>query len=219
MRHLVDLSHPLEAGMQVFPGDPPVESRLAASFPTEGFQVTEIHLGTHSGTHLDAPLHTVRGGAPVDQIDLAMLVGPAHIVHVPDRQPREVIRWGQVRSQLEGVQPETMVLFRTDWSRHFGTPLYLDHPVLDVEIVQHLLSAGTRVIGVDTLNPDRTPGTSSTGPLELPVHTAVLGSGGAIIENLTNLDAVTWADPLLSALPLRLRGLDGSPIRAVAMQL
>lgn len=218
MRQLVDLSHPIEAGMQVFPGDPPVDFRLAASLPGDGFQVTEIHLGTHSGTHLDSPLHTVQGGAPVDEVDLSSLVGPAHIVHVPDRQPREVIHWSQVRPQLEGVPPGRIVLFRTGWSRHFGTPRYLDHPVLDVEIVQYLLSAGTRVIGVDTLNPDCTPGPSSTGPLELPVHAAVLGSGGAIIENLTNLDAVTWANPLLSALPLRLRGLDGSPVRAVAMQ-
>lgn len=219
MRQLVDLSHPLEPGMQVFPGDPPVGFRLAASFPADGFQVTDLHLGTHSGTHLDSPLHTVHGGAPVDEIDLASLVGPAHIVHVPGRGPQEVIRWGHVRPQLDGLPPDTIVLFRTGWSQYFGTPRYLEHPVLDVEVAEHLLRAGTRVIGVDTLNPDRTPGPASTGPLDLPVHAAVLGAGGAILENLTNLDAVTWADPLLSALPLRLRGLDGSPVRAVAMQL
>lgn len=219
MRRLVDLSHPLEVGMQVFPGDPPVDFRLAASFPADGFQVTEIHLGTHSGTHLDSPLHTVPGGAPVDEVDLAGLVGPAHIVHVPDPEPRETIRWSQVRPQLDGLPPGTIVLFHTGWSRHFGTPHYLEHPALEVEIVEHLLNAGIRVIGVDTLNPDHTPGPAATGPLELPLHDAVLGAGGTILENLTNLDAVTWADPLLSALPLRLRGLDGSPVRAVAMQL
>ncbi|MEX5296508.1 cyclase family protein [Kocuria sp. CPCC 205268] len=216
---LVDLSHPVEAGMQVFPGDPPVDSRLAASVPRDGFQVAELHLGTHSGTHVDAPLHTVDGGSSVDELDLSRLVGPGRVVHVPDLREHDVIRWDDVRAQLEDVPAGTIVLFRTDWSRHFGTPRYLEHPVLDVEIAEHLLSAGVRVLGVDTLNPDRTPDASSTGPLELPVHAAVLGAGGAIIENLTNLHAVTWPDPLLSALPLRLRGLDGSPVRAVAMQL
>lgn len=216
---LVDLSHPVEAGMQVFPGDPAVGSRLAASFPQDGFQVAELHLGTHSGTHVDAPLHTVDGGSPVDEIDLSRLVGPARIVHVPALREHDLIRWEHVRAQLEDLRAGTIVLFRTDWSRHFGTPLYLAHPVLDVEIARRLLSAGVRVLGVDTLNPDRTPDASSTGPSELPVHAAVLGAGGVIIENLTNLHAVTWRDPLLSALPLRLRGLDGSPVRAVAMQL
>ncbi|MFI7584958.1 cyclase family protein [Kocuria sp. M1N1S27] len=216
---LVDLSHPVEAGMQVFPGDPPVDSRLAASFPLDGFQVTELHLGTHSGTHLDAPLHTVEGGPPVDELDLSRLVGPARIVHVPDLGDHDVIRWAHVRAQLEDVGAGTIVLFRTDWSQHFGTPRYLAHPVLHAEIAERLLESGVRVLGVDTLNPDRTPDASSTGPLELPVHAAVLGAGGVIIENLTNLHAVTWRDPVLSALPLRLSGLDGSPVRAVAMQL
>ncbi|MFF0905193.1 UNVERIFIED_CONTAM: cyclase family protein [Kocuria sp. CPCC 205316] len=216
---LVDLSHPVEAGMQVFPGDPPVDSRLAASVPRDGFQVAELHLSTHSGTHVDAPLHTVDGGPAVDELDLSRLVGPARIVHVPGLQEHEVVRWEHVRAQLEDVRAGTIVLFRTDWSRHFGTPRYLAHPVLDVEIAEHLLSAGVQVLGTDTLNPDRTPDAGSTGPLELPVHAAVLGAGGAIIENLTNLHTVDWPNPLLSALPLRLRGLDGSPVRAVAMQL
>ena len=216
---LVDLSHPVEAGMQVFPGDPAVGSRLAASVPQDGFQVAELHLGTHSGTHVDAPLHTVDGGPAVDELDLSRLVGPARIVHVPGLQEHEVVRWEHVRAQLEDVRAGTIVVFRTDWSRHFGTPRYLAHPVLHEEIAGHLLAAGVRVLGVDTLNPDRTPDASSTGPLELPVHAAVLGAGGAIIENLTNLQAVDWPNPLLSALPLRLRGLDGSPVRAVAMQL
>jgi kynurenine formamidase len=116
------------------------------------------------------------------------------------------------------VRAGTIVLFRTDWSRHFGTPRYLAHPVLDVEIAERLLAAGVHVLGTDTLNPDRTPDAGASGPPELPVHAAVLGAGGAIVENLTNLHAVDWRDPLVSVLPLRLRGLDGSPVRAVAMQ-
>jgi len=216
---LVDLSHPVAAGMQVFPGDPEVVSRLAASVPQDGFQVAELHLGTHSGTHVDAPLHVVAGGSPVDEMELAELVGPARIVHVPGLAEHDVVRWDDVRDQLEDVRPGTIVLFRTDWSRHFGTPRYLAHPVLDAGIARRLLSAGVRVVGVDTLNPDPTPQGSAPGPLRLPVHEVLLGAGGAIIENLTGLAAVTWADPVLSALPLRLTGMDGSPVRAVAMQL
>ena len=205
--------------MQVFPGDPQVEVRLAASFEADGFQVAHLHLGTHSGTHVDAPLHTQADGASVDRMDMEHLVGPARIVHVPDCAARQVIRWEDVRPQLTDLLPGTIVVFRTDWSRYFGTPRYLEHPALEETIARNLVAAGVRVIGVDTLNPDPTPDPSHTGPVELPVHHLILGAGGAIIENLTGLDAITWDNPVLSALPLRLRGLDGSPVRAVALQL
>lgn len=215
---VVDLSHPVETGMQVFPGDPSVSCRVATTVEQDGFEVTELHLGTHSGTHMDAPSHIVAGGATIDELSLGDFVGPCRVVHVPDPGARDVIGWGDVREQLADLRPGDAVLFRTDWSRHFGTAHYLAHPALHAEIAQHLLTAGVRVMGVDTLNPDHTPqGEHDSG--RLPFHERFLGSGGVILENLTNLGDVTWAGPVLCALPLRLRGLDGSPVRAVALQL
>ncbi len=214
---LVDLSHPVETGMQVFPGDPPVRTELAATVPQDGFQVSGLHLGTHSGTHVDAPLHTVDGGAPVDTLDLLRLLGPARIVRVAGLKKTDTIRWTDVEAQLEEVAPGDIVLFHTGWSRYFDTGAYLQHPVIEVLIAERLVAAGVTVIGVDTLNPDPTPGAG--GVLDLPVHSVILGAGGAILENLTNLDAVTWPNPVVSALPLKLRGLDGSPVRAVALEL
>lgn len=215
--HVVDLSQPVIAGMQVFPGDPAVSSREVATNAADGFQVAELHLGTHSGTHVDAPLHTIDGGMAVDELDLAALCGPARIVRVPDTEPRGMIRLSTVAAQLEDLAPGTIVLFFTGWSKYFNTPAYLEHPYLSPDIATHLLGRGVTVIGVDTLNPDPTPDGNSDGLLHLPVHEHILGAGGAIIENLTNLEAVTWDNPVFAALPLRLTGLDGSPVRAVAM--
>ena len=215
---VVDLSHPVSDGMQVFPGDPEISSRLTADFSRDGFQVAELHLGTHSGTHIDAPLHVIPRGNPIDESDLSSLVAPARIVHVLDLGAGDVIGWRDVSAQLEDVAPRTIVLFRTDWSDRFGTGEYLRHPVLDAEIATRLVASGVRVIGVDTLNPDPTLHKNGVGPARLPVHDEVLGAGGAIIENLTYLRSVTWDEPLVCALPLRLRGMDGSPTRAVALE-
>ena len=62
---VVDLSHPVKTGMQVFPGDPSVSCQVATTVEQDGFEVTELHLGTHSGTHMDAPSHIVAGGATI----------------------------------------------------------------------------------------------------------------------------------------------------------
>ena len=219
---VVDLSHPVRTGMQVFPGDPSVELRSAATVAADGFAVSELHLGSHAGTHLDAPLHTVQDGTAVDEMPLEALMGPARIVSLPEPAAGAVVRWEQVSGQLEGLLPGTVVLFCTGWSRYFNTPLYLQHPVFDAEIASRLVTAGVRLVGVDTLNPDPTPGPAEPGEGQggalLPFHDVFLGSGGGIVENLANLAAVPWPDPWFSALPLRLEGLDGSPVRAVAFK-
>ncbi|MBF4459022.1 cyclase family protein [Pseudoclavibacter sp. VKM Ac-2867] len=214
---LVDLTHPLVSGMQIYPGDPEVQIAPATSLTDDGVVVHAVQLGTHTGTHLDAPSHSIADGATVDRLDLGRLVGPLHLVDVTElAQPGRRIELAQVAAQLERLAAGAIVVFRTDWSKRFGQPGYLEHPFLDAAIADRLLSAGVTVIGVDTLSPDRTDTTAASA--DLPFHDVFLGAGGVIIENLTNLSAVDPArDPWISALPLPFAGLDGSPVRAVAM--
>jgi kynurenine formamidase len=211
---VVDLSHPIRTAMQVFPGDPEVRVSTVATLEADGFQVAEVHAGTHTGTHLDAPLHSIRGGASVDVIALERLVGAARIIACRDLTPHTVITWEDVADQVQDLDGARIVLFRTDWSECFGSERYLEHPVLTAEIADRLLALGVDVVGVDTLNPDATLDNGGY----LPFHAAFLGAGGVIIENLTNLADVTWPGPLVSLLPLPLDGADGAPIRAVALR-
>ncbi|GAB3621733.1 cyclase family protein [Glutamicibacter endophyticus] len=214
-QELIDLSHPIHTGMQVYPGDPQVTLRRAAELETDGFEVAELHLGSHSGTHMDAPLHLIADGSPIDRIPLEHCTGPARIVHVGAPVAQSVISLAAVRSQLSGLRPGTVVLFHTGYSRHFGTDEYLRHPSLAVEIAEFLLEHGVRLLGVDTLSPDLTPISEQSEPVQLPVHEVFLGAGGLIVENLTQLHRASGTGWRFSAFPLRLRGVDGSPVRAV----
>jgi kynurenine formamidase len=215
---LIDLTHPVTTGMPVFPGDPTVSFHEAATVAADGFAVSSLHMGTHSGTHVDAPSHSIDGAAAVDAVDLNRFHGRARIVHVPAPRAQHRIGLDEVAPQLVDLQADEIVLFHTGWSEHFHTHTYFEHPYLDADIAGYLVDHQVRSVGMDLLSPDHTPlDNLDPGPVHLPFHDIFLGAGGVIFENLTNLAAVTTDRPLFSALPLRLTGLDGSPVRAVIL--
>lgn len=213
---IVDLSVPVDAGTQVFPGDPVFRSHPHATVDADGFNVQALSMESQTGTHVDAPFHFNPGGLRVDQLDLGLLSGPAVVLDVRGRAPRERLSWADLARPT--VAPGTIVLLHTGWSAHYGTPEYFDHPFLDADACRRLLDAGVRTIGLDAPNIDVTPTVEDPGE-GYPVHHLVAGVGGVICENLAALTAVDFDDPFVSLLPLRLTGADGAPVRAVAMRL
>ncbi|MFE4949532.1 cyclase family protein [Leifsonia sp. NPDC056665] len=213
---VIDLSHPIRSGMTVFPGDLDVRVEPAVTIAEAGVSVLRLELGSHTGTHIDAPSHTVQGGATIDAVDLGRLVGPARVVDVSGLAPRTRIGVEDVREALREAEPGDIVLFRTGWSAQFDEPGYLDHPFLDAGIASALLDAGVTVVGVDALNPDET--VADDPAPALPFHDVFLGAGGLIIENLTRLDLVTARAPRFVGLPLPIAGGDGAPLRAVVIE-
>jgi kynurenine formamidase len=206
-----ELSHRIESGMQVYPGDPGVRIEPALELARDGVDVTMLHLGSHTGTHLDAPSHTVAGGRTTGAIRLDELVGEALVLHVEGLTARQIIGMEALAAAVPGGLPERLpaiVVVDTGWASRFGTDAALDHPALDPAAAVELMRRGMRLLAVDTLSPDLTGGAA------FPVHEAVLGEDGLIAENLTGLAGLP-ARVRVGVFPLPIDA-DGAPVRAVA---
>lgn len=213
---LFDLSHPVRPGMPVYPGDPEVSVETALSIEADGVAVTQLKFGSHTGTHLDAPSHSLPSGRTVDQIDLEELDGTANVLSLRIADIKSVATKPIGLADLGPIPDELskIVCIATGWDRYFDDPLREQHPYLDQNLVYELWQRGARVLGVDTLSPDPTSDESH----EFPVHDFWLGNDGIIVENLNELLKLP-PRVHISILPLNLQGLDGSPVRAVARQL
>jgi kynurenine formamidase len=208
---LRDLSHPIGDGMMVYPGDPGVSIGPALTLESDGVAVTRLDLGSHTGTHVDAPAHTVAGGRTMADVSLDELVGDALLVRVPGAAEGRPYGWDDF--VVDGGIPASLppiVIIDTGWARWFGDEHALRHPFLDPTAARELVRRGMHVLGVDTLSPD--PTGSAEG--DFPVHEAVLGADGLIIENVRGLEDLP-SRVKAGFFPLRLAG-DGAPVRGVA---
>ena len=208
-----DLSHPIETGMQTYPGDPAVTVEPAATHGTDGFHVESVECGSHSGTHVDAPAHTEPDGRTLDAYPVERFVFDALRVDCRDVGAREPIPARRVPDA-----DVDLLAFRTGWDATWGTDRYLDHPYLSPAAAEACAERGFDV-GIDTLNPDPTPSPNAGDdePTGLEAHHALLGDGSLIVENLAGLGAVGERFEL-RAYPLALPS-DGAPVRAVGVDI
>ncbi len=214
---VVDLSVPLRPGVQTYPGDPQLSFAPHSTVARDGFNLLAVHMGTQTGTHVDAPFHFEDDAPTLDELPLTRFLGPAVIADVRAVGARTAITREHLTDALREVRPGSIVLLHTGWSRHFGTDRYFDHPFLEADACRALLDAGVRTIGIDAINLDETPDDGHPGA-GFPVHHLIARAAGVICENLTNLDAVRSARPTVSLLPLAFVGTDGAPVRAVAYE-
>lgn len=214
---VVDLSVPLTAETQVYPGDPTVAFTPHSTIAADGFNLLGVTMGSQSGTHVDAPYHFDDATLRIDQLPLERFVGRGVIVDARDAGARGRITTAHLAPVLPRLEPGVIVLLHTGWSAHYRTPRYFDHPYLDREACALLLEHGVRTVGIDAINLDETPDDGHPGE-GFPCHHLIAEADGVIIENLTNLAGIRSAAPVISVLPLAFVGADGAPVRAVALE-
>lgn len=203
---IVDLTLTLKHGMrgvEIFP-----HTRIA----TDGYNTTNLHLYSHAGTHMDAPLHFLDGGATIDQWDLQKCIGPAIIVDLVFKEPNSLITVADLGDVAAQISVGERVLLRTDWDVHADLPDYRTHfPRISRELATWLVDRGVWLVGVQT------PSVASLSDREelRDVHQTLLRGGVVIVECLTNLRDLPEAVEFI-ALPLKVDGGDGSPVRAIA---
>lgn len=202
--------------MTVFPGDPDVRIDPALTIERDGVNVLRLHIGSQTGTHVDAPSHVLPEGKALHELPLDRFVGRAVVADLRQAGPNDAITWQDLSPVRDALGEGAVLLLCTGWSEHFGEyPRYRSHPWLDRDAARHIVGSGVRTIGIDALSVDATP--EDLAEIAFDAHREILGVDGVIVENLTNLAQVLrLRDPIVSVLPLNLLGSDGAPVRAVA---
>jgi kynurenine formamidase len=208
MSRLIDLSHPLYDGSPSWPGDPGITVAPHCLLERDGCRVSRLSMGTHQGTHADAPSHFMPQGTGIDVTPLSAFYGPAKVLRIP-RGKREAIAAADLAAFDGALVPGTRVLIHTGWDARWETDgFFLEGPFLTADAARLLAERRIALLGLDMATP--APENAEE------VHRILMEAGITILEGLANLgncpDAFT-----LCAFPLRLKGLDGSPIRAVAV--
>lgn len=216
---LVDLSHPLDADIPMFPGFPAPEiasfisreeSRAFYSPGTE-FLIQRYTMIGNSGTYLDAPYHRYADGADLAALELGRLCDiPGVVVDV-----RSSVRSGMLEIGIEAV-PEHVsgcaVLFQTGWDVHWLTPQYLAaNPFLNNEAAAALVQCGAVLVGIDSWNVD------DVADMARPAHSLLLRAEIPVVENLCNLDRLNGRAFRFHAPVLPLRHGAAIPVRAYAV--
>ncbi len=203
---IYDISTPIFEGMAGFPGDPPVRVTTAQSLDRgDAYNVSALSLSSHTGTHIDPPVHFLPGAATLDQLDLAVLNGPCQVVEAgPD-----------VRSlgaaAFDGLPTETRrVLFRTANSTRWAESetFFPDYVALGLDGADAAIDRHVRLVGIDSISIER------DGTNRFPVHHRLLAASVVILEGL-RLAEVPSGRYELQCLPLRLVQGNGGPARAI----
>jgi arylformamidase len=204
---LWDISPTISAAIPVWPGDTPFDASptwdIKDGCPV---RVSRMTMTTHLGAHTDAPCHYDRHGQSIDAVDLAPYLGPCRVIVCTGVK---IVTPEDVAAHLDGVPPR--VLLRT-YARAPQAAWDPDFPAVAADTIALLASKGVILVGTDAASLD--PQDSKT----LDAHHAVRRHGMAILEGIV-LDDVPPGDYELIALPLKLAGMDASPVRAVLRAL
>ena len=205
-RSWIDISVPIYTGMVRWPGDPGiVVSRAKSIDKGDVCNVSQLALGAHTGTHMDAPLHFIANGRSMEKLPIDATVGPCRVVEIKDR---ESIKPAELRPFK--FKPGERILFKTPNSRRSWKTADFDEDFVYIskEAAQFLVDRGVMTVGVDYLS---IGGFKKDG---VETHRIMLGAGIWVIEGL-NLSKVKPGKYELACLPLKIVGADGAPARAV----
>jgi arylformamidase len=204
----VDVTATLDpATTPIYEGDAPMKFEFLKDLRKgDALTLSKFSLGAHSGTHIDAPMHFVRDGAPIDRVPLAPLMGPARVIDIPDAV--QAINAAELnRHQWTGAQ---RVIFRTRSSLRgwMASPnFHRDFAYIAPDAAQLLADAGVQLVGIDYISAEQFGAPPRT-------HRILLGKGIPIVEGLS-LDAVPAGDYDFIVLPMKIAEHEAAPARAV----
>ena len=209
MSRIIDLSYDITHQMKVFPADPAVGILRHHDYQN-GYFVSQVIFGTHTGTHIDVPVHKIKGGRTVDEEPIDKFTGRALVMDLPNLKPLEEITPAHLEKFCEKLNGVHAVILKTNWGKHFGMDdFFTSFPGLSEAAVDWLHAHQISLIGLES------PSVNALRHQE--IHTLLLEKEMLIVESLANVDQIPTQFVQLFAVPLKLKGLDGSPVRAFAI--
>lgn len=206
-RRVIDISVPNGVGQHVYPGDPEPRidavRRITAGDPCN---LSLLHMGSHTGTHVDAPYHFLKDGPRLGQVSLDRMVGPCLVADLRGRRAIDAAALRDVK-----IERGDILVCLTDNSAKWAAPEFQrDFTFVAKDAADVLIERGVRALAMDYLSIEE------FGSPDFPVHHRLLGAGVFVIEGL-DLRQVTPGRYYLVCLPLRFPDLDGAPARAVLL--
>ncbi|OGG72198.1 hypothetical protein A3E65_00340 [Candidatus Kaiserbacteria bacterium RIFCSPHIGHO2_12_FULL_56_13] len=197
---LVDLSVALNEKTPIYPGDPKTKIKISAVLEKDGYHDHYVSVGTHVGTHMDAPSHMIAGGKNLDEFPIESFSGRGVYI-----QTGKNFDSGEIKKVP--MNAGDIVLFHTGMSDVYHDKSYYDeYPAIPEEVANYLVEKKVKIVGVDMCSVDHEP---------FPIHRILLGNDILIIENLTNLGVLAGKESTIYAFPIKLQ-IDGAPVRVVA---
>ncbi len=210
---LIDLTVNVSPESRVWPGDKQPKFEQLATLAGDEVNISRLNMNSHSGTHIDAPSHFIAGGATIDEMPLDRFHGRAVVYRFPGKPRGGEVELEEFKASGVTLNEDDILIIDSGVRELRGNDRYYeDFPVPSTALLEWLLAKGIKCYGTDC---------PSIDPLESENHKRhklLLRQGVPIVENLTNLDGLNEFEELtFSAFPLKLKALEASPCRAVAM--
>jgi len=212
-KRIIDLSHELHTKMPTYPGDcPRPKITTLTNRNDSGITISSIRLGSHYGTHIDAPRHFFPDGKALLDISVGEFFGKAICLRKNGQTSGEIMMSDQDIETIQNEQPEWILVY-TGFDKYWGKPNYFtEHPYLSEQMVKILTETKTMGIGVDFPSIDAADAKDDN----YPVHHVWLGDGRLAVENLCGLQSLPEKEGFnFCALPLKMN-TEGAPVRALA---
>lgn len=202
----IDLSVTLSNQTVTYPTDPAVKIERTVAYEQCGFNVSKIEFGTHSGTHVDVPLHCTQNGFDTSTAPIESFCGEAYTIEIPYKKGSPL----SADFDDDFIKKSDILLIRTGWEEKAGTPDFFNNfPYIDEHLAKKLVLLGIKAVGTDMPSFDKA---GSKGK----VHHIFLDNNIMLIEALVNLKQLVGKRCFFSAVPLKIKNGDGSPVRAYA---
>jgi len=215
---MIDLSHKFYNGMQTYNSSWHIKYKLSklGSFNEVGRETKKIVMGSHCGTHIDAPRHFLKNGKTIENINIKKFYGAAEIVKFTNLKKNYKIEVNDLKKKIK-YKNIKKIIFNFGWSKYYGKlKFYKDHPYLSIDACKWLVKKNYHLIGMDSPQIEDTRiklGSIQDGQN----HKILLSANIVLLEYLTNLEKIKKKKIKLIVAPLNLSGSDGAPARCFAI--